>query len=826
MLRKLLSLASATALIAGVESVSAQNFSGTEATASWAVGNESEATINSEAADAFWITKVTVGTDLSVTSTTATYNLAAEGTVGPYATYQPGTSNAGCVAADMVEYTVETKNGISFTLTSVSFDLIKVSTDNAYISWSYTVDGVESDIVGYSNPKTQIRRNNDANPSAPLTHLEQISGASAGKKVTLRLYVSNVANDKKMSMGNIKICGTVSGTATGGDTTPQRTVSYFGLDGKTLVGTEEVEDGTALSYKYGEADLTNLPADHAFRGWFNSTLPSALKVPEGTPVQENLSLYAKATAIEQPTVGSIFRFALNSPAFYPEDHECFATTGKFHDTQHGFVFNAGQSLSLKVAGNAVITLGGCSYSNTACQVTMTNGTGNAVGKPQNAYVATDGANISLTYQGEATTLTLTFSATAYVHNVIVYNVESVPTKNAFGYYEIAPGDGASLLLVLAALQEGDKIFLPNGTYDFGEKALTAISANNVSIIGESMEGTIIRNAPDKSTEGISTTATLLNTSNNLYLQDLTIQNALDYYATGSAGRAVCLQDKGTNTICKNVRMLSYQDTYYSNKASRFYWEDSEIHGTVDYLCGDGDVVYNRCKFVNESRARDSKSGSDVLCAPNHSASCTWGYVFLDCTIESRCKDFTLARSWGGKSAAQFIRTKVLDNSLAASRWTIAGMNVAAYKFKEFGTTDKDGNVTTPASNVVTFTHSSGNLTYETVLSADEAAAYTVANIYGEWAPDQVAAQVTSAEQVGENAIYLVNGQITGQRPASGLVRVANARGGFGPAFNVTTNTISLPNASLSLNDGKQLRDGHLVIIRNGQTFSPIGQMVK
>ena len=58
------------------------------------------------------------------------------------------------------------------------------------------------------------------------------------------------------------------------------------------------------------------------------------------------------------------------------------------------------------------------------------------------------------------------------------------------------------------------IFLPNGTYDLGDKCLTTISGNNISIIGESMDKTIILNTPE--VEGIGVTATLFNTSTGLY----------------------------------------------------------------------------------------------------------------------------------------------------------------------------------------------------------------------------------------------------------------------------------------------------------------------
>ncbi len=920
-----------------------------EAQITWAVGNETRGAVSEAVADAVLDTKVSVGTDLNVTSTNATYTLG-DVAAGPYVTYQPLTGNPGTVPGDMIEYSITMKKGLTFKPTSVEFDAVKEGTDGAYFSWSYTIDGVEGEIVKYSDPKTQIRRNNNANPTAPLTHQETIT-AEAGRKVTLRFYISNVASDKKMSIGNIKINGEVSGTeevrsfknfkidfrsepytvvapeaglpegveviggsfhgtqhgyqgnvkinvpvdgpvaftfggcrynnginvkdaegnvlATidvksadcdntfglytksvswtynsetaqtltieGGDylhflfaeaceLLPMVNVEYYNTNGK-LIGSEEIQGGSALAFKYGEADVT-VGEGKKFRGWFTSDQATALKVAEGTIVQDNIKLYAKATPVEVAKVGSIFTYPLNSNAFYIEDHECISSTGKFHDTQHGFEFGADQSISVNVAGNAVLTFGKCCYGNEGT-IVVTDAEGNQVGEAIDIPIekASDGAVSSVSYNGPATTLNITLTNGGYIHNVTVYNVEKTPAKNAAGYYEIAPNDAASLQLVLAALQDGDKVYLPNGTYDFGEKVLTTISAKNVSIIGESMEGTIIRNCPPKEQEGIGTTATLLNTSDGLYLQDLTIQNALDYYATGSAGRAVCLQDKGSNTICKNVKMLSYQDTYYSNKASNFYWEDSEIHGTVDYLCGDGDVVYNRCKFVNESRAKDSKSGSDVLAAPYTSAQCTWGYVFLDCSVESQCKDFTFARSWGGESKAQFIRTTILDGSLNAARFTVGGMNVAAYKFTEFGTKDANGTVTTPASNVIKFTHSSGDKEYETVLSADEAAKYTVANIYGTWAPDVTCQQVT---ELAKGQTYLVNGAITTTIPAEGsVVRIANSRGGFGPEVTVTATSVNSVSADAAVaSPAKFVQGSKIVIAKDNKLYNVAGAEIK
>ena len=604
------------------------------------------------------------------------------------------------------------------------------------------------------------------------------------------------------------------------DYTPTVTVSYYNTDGKRI-GEETVAGGSKLDFKYSSADVT-MPSGHAFRGWFNGKGATALKVEQGTVVNEDINLYAKVTAIETAMVGTHFEYDLTQKNWYVDDHELIdIENGQYHNN-HGWIIGANGTIQLQVAGKCYINIKNCQYS-AQQTVTVKSAGVNEIAK-FDLPVATDGETTTIKYDGSETTLTFTFPAgNAYIHGIEVYNVENfLAYDENTHYYEIAPNDAAGLLLALKAVKDGDKIFLPNGTYDLGETVLTTISANNVSIIGESMDKTIIRNAPDKTTEGIGTTAIFVNNSKNLYMQDLTLRNDLDYYAVGGTARAVCLQDKGENTICKNVKMFSHQDTYYSNKASKFYWEDSELHGCVDYVCGDGDVVFNRSKFVNESRAKDKKSGSNVICAPNTSESCTWGYVFLDCNISSLCNDFTFARSWGGKSKAQFIRTQILDNSLASSRFTIEGMNVAADKFKEYATTNSEGSITTPKSNVIKFTQSSGNNEFETVLSDEEVAQYTVANIFGEWAPDKIAAQVTDKDK---GSVFLVDGKITTDRPTEGKFRIANTRGGFGPEVDASTATaIETVTFPTTMNAPKKFfKDEKIVILKNGKTYNVAGQ---
>ena len=286
------------------------------------------------------------------------------------------------------------------------------------------------------------------------------------------------------------------------------------------------------------------------------------------------------------------------------------------------------------------------------------------------------------------------------------------------------------------------IYLPNGIYDLGALTLTAIEADGISIIGESMEGTIIRNKPDYRLESISKTATLriANDVEGTVLRNLTIENALDYYANNN-GRAVCLWDQGTKTVCKNVRLLSHQDTYYSDKVGGLkYFEDCEIHGTVDFICGNGNVYFNRCLLYSEYRP----SGANALTASN-AAETDKGYVFESCTIKSECPIVSLGRSWNNYPRCVFLHTTLdfsagefsLTDGKGIERWTLQGMRVVPACFGEYKTRDGKGRVISPKANEVVFTFRGQERPMNTILTAKQAKVYTIEWTLGEWAKKAV-----------------------------------------------------------------------------------------
>ena len=326
---------------------------------------------------------------------------------------------------------------------------------------------------------------------------------------------------------------------------------------------------------------------------------------------------------------------------------------------------------------------------------------------------------------------------------------------------VEKGDARSLIRAISeansmnAERDAERLYIliPNGFYDLGETVLTKITGHNIALIGQSMTETVIQNKPDVKNEGISKTAIFQNRGTGNYFQDMTLKNALDYYEAGAAGRAVTLQDKGNRTICNRVRLLSYQDTYFSdNDQSQFYFQDSEIHGTVDFICGDGDVWFERCKVVTERRSL-KPGGRNVIAAPKTSKT-PWGYIFNHCTVENIESNFEWARGWNNTPRCVWLCTTLLSpEKLNATRFDWRGMNTVVNDFKEYGTMDAQGRSIVPQTNVVTFKMTKKKQegdreivrehshTAETILTEQEANRYTVGNVFGDWHPDVVTRKI-------------------------------------------------------------------------------------
>ena len=700
----------------------------------------------------------------------------------------------------------------SFSLNGEKYQAVDIFNEDATGKQLATIlVSKKANLVSETNPLTEITADNGTIKSTTYT----TTGEGNNQKTVVSIVVE--AN------GDEAIYELTVGFK------PDFTLTYYDIDETTAIGTQKVEqDATIASFDKEAEGKVTVTDGKKFRGWATSVKQDEKKYTTSSVITSDTKLYAVVTDIETANTTARYDFNLQKEGFCADDHEAFCVegNGKWHDKTHGWTFAAGDKIKILMGGKGYLKLDLCQYSTTG-EITLTDPKGNKIASVE-AKANKDGISTILQNSStESGEYTLTFAVNAYLHSLSIVNMTEPAYAQDGNWYTVKAGDAKSfsttLEIVNAANAATDAprsyIFLPDGTYDLGDKCLTQISGNNISIIGESMDKTIIVNKPAIENEGIGTTATLLNTSNNLYMQDVTLQNALEYYKSGSAGRAVCLQDRGTQTICKNVKMLSYQDTYYSNEPNgkgQFYFEDSEIHGTVDYVCGGGDVYFNRVLFVNESRKEGEKNGEDVIAAPNSKSE--WGYIFKDCTIENKAANFSLGRSWNNITRLTWLNTtvnqkdEILNDDKKYAYFTINAMGDAmADKFRLDVLKDAEGNVFSPAEKKVIFKNSGTTqqkAEENIILTAEEAATYTLDAVFGDWKPEAKAAQATATvttlkdgklSWTGDAKMYLVakdgkfytltteNSLTVNDNKASFTVRAANDMGGFGTA-NGTVST--------------------------------------
>jgi len=614
---------------------------------------------------------------------------------------------------------------------------------------------------------------------------------------------------------------------------PDYKLTYIDTDKQTVLGEFTREKDEPI----GDFDIdytTATAADgYKVRGWFLKTAGGEKYTAE-TVITGDINLYAVATEIETASKSDKYNFDLTDKLFDANDHEAFNPSGEgyyWHDAQHGWAFKTGNKIDLLVGPKATVSVTLCRYG-AADDIVITEN-GKEIGKlPGKNNENVDGEIVAFNYEGQGGTITLNLNTTGemYIHGVKIVNTAEATYDKQGSWYFVKPGDAKSLIEVLEIVNgvnaakdaERSFIYLPDGTYDLNETVKTAISGHNISIIGQSMDKTIIKTAPDKSIEGLGSADMFSASGTNLYMQDLTLWNALDYYNAGSAGRAAVIQDRGDRTIFKNVRMLSYQDTYYSsNDAMQSYFEGCDIHGTVDFICGGGDVRFQNSTISLEPRQANGSGGRTVV-APRGTVK--FGYVFDGCKVVDLAEgkgDWNLGRTWNNDPITVYLNTTLDENAqktLVSSRWTQKGMNSKdPVFFGEYNTMDINGNNITPESNII----KSHGGDFQTIINAEQAAEYSYEKMFSrnadkQWDPATLSKQMNAPANLKLDGNSLTwdaandgtlcwavfkDGQLTAitdtpaytvdDADAAYSVRAANKMGGLGEAASLPlTVTIS------------------------------------
>ena len=429
-------------------------------------------------------------------------------------------------------------------------------------------------------------------------------------------------------------------------------------------------------------------------------------------------------------------------------------------------------------------------------------TGNAAATlgTQKIEGAVSGKTITFAYKGlnyaTAYTFTLAAGSVADLTDnatdqaiVLNFTTKTKPAVNKALYDFIVPTDGDFKAALDAAAKRTDtskrfRIFIKQGDYKIpaDEKSkvtgsdgnsyanpTTYMNTPNVSIIGESMDNTSLTNTIPNSgqsanvLEGIGKgdVLCLQKGATNTYFQDLKM-----YSSMGDAkGRDIVLNDQSNKTICKNVNLWAYQDTYVSNNQNgKFYFEDGILRGRTDYLCGKGDVYYNNVElWICE------KGG--YLAVPFQPKK--YGYIFKDCTIKdaTAAKDlngnYTLGRPWGkGTPIALYIDTK-MEAIPSAAGWNEMSGGYPK-RFAEYNSYTSTGSVVDlkdrkkvydayDSKNGDNYVNRRNETAEDPILTAEEAATYTIETVMGQdddWDPTAATEQASAPTNVKLNGTTL------------------------------------------------------------------------
>lgn len=414
--------------------------------------------------------------------------------------------------------------------------------------------------------------------------------------------------------------------------------------------------------------------------------------------------------------------------------------------------------------------------------------------------AVSGKTITFAYKGlnYATAYTFTLAAGSVADltdnatdQAIVLNfaTKTKPAVTKALYDFIVPTDGDFKTALDAAAKRTDtskrfRIFIKQGDYKIpaDEKSkvtgsdgksyanpTTYMNTPNVSIIGEGMDNTSLTNTVPNSgqsanvLEGIGKgdVLCLQKGATNTYFQDLKM-----YSSMGDAkGRDIVLNDQSNRTVCKNVILWAYQDTYVSNNQNgKFYFEDGILRGRTDYLCGKGDVYYNNVElWICE------KGG--YLAVPSQPKK--YGYIFKDCTIKdaTEAKDlngnYALGRPWGkGTPIALYIDTK-MEAIPSAAGWNEMSGGYPK-RFAEYNSYTSTGSVVDlkdrkkvydayDSKDGDNYVNRRNETAGDPILAAEEAAFYTVENIMGQdddWDPTAATEQASAPTNVKLNGTTL------------------------------------------------------------------------
>ncbi len=249
-----------------------------------------------------------------------------------------------------------------------------------------------------------------------------------------------------------------------------------------------------------------------------------------------------------------------------------------------------------------------------------------------------------------------------------------------------------------SLNEPAEVYLANGVYT----QKTEIRADNITIIGENREQTVITYGDyakkihsDGQEYNTFRTYTLCITGNNVRLENLTVENSNTQ--PSEVGQCVALSVHSKNFYANNLILRSTQDTLflspfpddlvvryrnflpprqlYTEGANLHLFKNCRIFGTVDFIFGCSEAYFKNCDIISVYDSRIT----GFAAAPAHPLAEEYAFNFIGCNFASEGaapSTVFLARPWRDFGKCAFVECKL-------------GNHIKAELFDKWNDTERD-----------------------------------------------------------------------------------------------------------------------------------------
>ncbi|KAG0621381.1 hypothetical protein M758_3G015400 [Ceratodon purpureus] len=195
------------------------------------------------------------------------------------------------------------------------------------------------------------------------------------------------------------------------------------------------------------------------------------------------------------------------------------------------------------------------------------------------------------------------------------------------------------------------IYIKNGVY---RQKLLLKDRHNVYFKCESRKVVITWGDTAEKAGGTSKSASTAIESDGFIASDCTFVNSAPAPPGGAVGKqAVALRIQGDKGAFYRCGFYGAQDTLY-DKEGRHYFRSCDIIGSIDYVFGDGQSIYQFCNLKSIA-----KGFSGSITAQKRESNSKTGFVFYRCTI-SGTGTIYLGRAWGTHSRVVFIECSMAN----------------------------------------------------------------------------------------------------------------------------------------------------------------------